>query len=92
MISTSVSGDGLPRQLDDRVGPCSPGAALRHANLDDLALSEQRHRTAVRDQALPVEAALDDVQLASSKPCLRAVARMASAASLTSNGSSPDTR
>ena len=67
MISTSVSGEGAQRARRWHPHPARP-ARIRHANLDDLAFGEQRHRAAVRDQRLPVEAALDDVQLALGEP------------------------
>ena len=72
MISTSVSGEGLLRQLDDRIGALLARRGIGHADLDDLAFGEQRHRAAVREQRLPVEAALDDVQLALGESLLRA--------------------
>ena len=57
-------GRRLLGQLDDRIRALLARRGAGHADLDDLALGEQRHRAAVREQRLPVEAALDDVQLA----------------------------
>jgi len=57
-------GRPLVRELDDRVGALLARRGIRHADLDDLALGEQRHRAAAGNQALPVETAFDDVQLA----------------------------
>ena len=93
MISTSLSGDGLLGELDDRVRALLARRRIGHADLDDLALGEQRYRAAVRDQLLPVEAALDHVQLTLGEALrARLRARIASAASLTNSGSSPETR
>jgi hypothetical protein len=54
----------LPGELDDRVGALLARRGIGHPDLDDLAIGEQRHRARAGDQALPVEAALDDMQLA----------------------------
>ncbi len=64
MISTSVSGEDCSASSTIASAPCSPGAAFAMRISTILRCGEQRHRAAARDQTLPVEAALDDVQLA----------------------------
>ena len=59
-----IVGRRLLRKLDDGIRALLARRRIRHANLDDLALGEQRHRPTVGEQPVPIEAALDDVQLA----------------------------
>ena len=54
----------LRGELDDGIRALLARRRIGHADLDDLALGEQRQRATARDERIPIEAALDHVQLA----------------------------
>jgi hypothetical protein len=92
MISTSVSGEDCSASSTIASAPCSPGAAfaMRISTILRSANSDIERLPAIRAcQSKPRSMTCSS---RSTKPWLRAAARIASAASLTSNGSSPDTR
>ena len=70
MINTSVSGEGCSASSTIASAPCSPGAAfaMRISTILRSANSDIERLPAIN--AVPVEAALDDVQLALDEPLL----------------------
>jgi hypothetical protein len=56
-------GRSLRHQFNERIGALLARRRIGHADFDDLAFGEQRHRAAVGQQRVPVETAFDDVQL-----------------------------